>query len=327
MMVAEDCRRTLSRRPDAKPQALVQHMTRIRVGIVGLGRRWDKQYRAALHGLRAQFEITAVCDQVQQRAEQEAQQLGCAAVTGPAALLEDSTVDALLAIDSQWFRLWPLEMACKLGKPVLCCVSLAADDRHADQLLERVRTCKLPVMMALWPRLAPATIQLRDLLKNHLGPAQLLLCRCPRRAQPASPAPLPSLAVLDWCFSLADEVPRSVLANRAGNITSVLFDLDDGRAIQIISHEVPAFGKSTVDVQVVTERGLARVQLPGRLQWNDNKGEHQHRLRVPRSPAVMILERFAEMIRGQRLPEPTLDDAHRALAWRRAAKKVLSAEC
>ena len=44
----------------------------LRVGIIGLGRRWQKRYRPALLELRDRFEARVLCDEIYQRAINEA---------------------------------------------------------------------------------------------------------------------------------------------------------------------------------------------------------------------------------------------------------------
>ena len=43
----------------------------LRVGVIGLGRRWRKRYKPALGALRQRFAVRAVCDQVRERAQRE----------------------------------------------------------------------------------------------------------------------------------------------------------------------------------------------------------------------------------------------------------------
>src|SRR5258707_885141 len=40
----------------------------LRVGVIGLGRRWQRRYKPALLSLSEQFTLVALCDQVPQRA-------------------------------------------------------------------------------------------------------------------------------------------------------------------------------------------------------------------------------------------------------------------
>src|SRR5438067_1816450 len=101
-------------------------MTTLRVGIIGLRRRWRRRYRPALEALRDQYEIKAVCDELRARAVREARRLGCAAM-GPGGLLARDDLDALLLCSNQWFGLWPVERACQSGTPVFCANSLETD--------------------------------------------------------------------------------------------------------------------------------------------------------------------------------------------------------
>src|SRR5262245_13755228 len=115
--------------------------TPLRVGVIGLGRRW-RRYRAALLRFHELFSIEAVCDQVRQRAEREARRLGAAAA-GPAELFERTDIDAVLLLHEQWFGLWPLELACIARKPVYCALALESDEPHADAICRQVRESQL----------------------------------------------------------------------------------------------------------------------------------------------------------------------------------------
>ncbi len=164
---------------------------RLRVGIIGLGRRW-RRCRPALHDLRNRLTVRAVCDQRPARAEQAAREFRCAAAAGPTDLLDRDDVEAILLLDAPWFGLWPIEQAARVGKPVFCAVPLSCDDAHADEVVRRVRTARLPVMAAMAPALSPAVTRLRDLLATRLGRLRLVRCDwCGRNAvaRPTSPAP------------------------------------------------------------------------------------------------------------------------------------------
>src|SRR5262249_16625114 len=135
-------------------------MAKLGVGIIGLGRRWRKRYRPALHALRDRYRIRAVYDGVRRRGERTARLLGCRAMVGAVELLERADIEAVLIFDAGWHGLWPLEAACQFNKPVYCAVPLDADAKHAEAVCRRVTEAKLAVMPALWPRFAPATVQL-----------------------------------------------------------------------------------------------------------------------------------------------------------------------
>src|SRR5262249_44761649 len=158
---------------------------------------------------------------------QEAQQLGCDAAAGPAALFERDDLDAVLLADVPWFGLWPLELAARFGRPVYCGLPLALDDAQADAVHQRVRAAPLPVMVEMRPRVAPVSARLREVLQSDLGPAQLLIGQLaypPQMAPSAAAVFHPQvssslfgpcgISVLDWCALLFDAAPTSVTVTR-----------------------------------------------------------------------------------------------------------------
>src|SRR5689334_21945707 len=134
----------------------------LRVGVIGLGGRWQRRYKPALNALKRHFEVRALCDQVQHRAEREARLLGCDAVMSVNSLIQSEDIEAVLLLEPQWYGLWPVEQLCRKGKPVYCGYSLEYDDAHADALLEQARACGLPVLVEMLPRAAPVADRLRD---------------------------------------------------------------------------------------------------------------------------------------------------------------------
>jgi predicted dehydrogenase len=292
----------------------------LRLGVIGLGRRWRKHYLPALLRLRDRFEVRSLCDQVASRAIRQARRLGCDAAAGPTELLERSDLDAVLLCDSQWYGLWPLEPACRLGKPVFCCGSLEADDAHADSLCQQVRDSRLVVMVELAPRIQPAVQRLRELLDTSLGPARLVL------GSLAEPSPRPGrlggsgIAVLDACTLLLGAVPVSVqeASVESSGLTSMLLDFGNGRAAQLCHYRVPS-GRASVRLRVVAERGVAMAELPDRLRWTDATGRHQHTWLRERPVAEVLLEQFHRTVVEKVPPQPSLDDAYRILGWLRTA--------
>jgi len=296
---------------------------RLRVGVIGLGRRW-RRYRSLLARLRGHVEVRAVCDQIARRAEIEARQFSCAAAAGPVELLERPDVEAVLLLDPQWYGLWPLEHACRINKPVLCAQSPASDESHADALRECIQSSALPVLMALPQLLAPATRYLRELLTHRLGQARLV--RADWSAAPpregsgqdllADPSVLPLLAACAW---LLDDVPRSVWAidgDSAAFVTLVLrFGRD--RLVQVNLWTATA-GRTPARFEVVAESGTATAELPRQLRWRDADGQHSQRL-PPRSMEQSALERFLLALRDGQPLRPSFEDAYQALTWLRAA--------
>ncbi len=298
----------------------------LHVGIIGLGPRWQKRYRPALLALRERFRVVAFCDPLPQRAEQEARLWGCPAVAGPTVLLENTPIDAVLLLEPHWWRLWPLELACRFDKPVYCGAALERDIPHADAIAQQVRDSRLPVLVELAPRVAAATERLRQLLANDLGPARLLVCDLTlplngRSKDASSLLGSAGTALVDWCAGLLDTAPESVLASSAaaGQFSSVLLEYGDGRAVQINRRLAPGARRS-LTLRVVAERGSAKVSLPSRVAWNGADGGHLHVLPEPRPLVETLLEQFHDQVTRGQAPTPGLDEAHRALGWLRAAE-------
>jgi predicted dehydrogenase len=291
---------------------------RLRVGIIGLGRTWQR-YRPALHGLRDLFEVRCVLDQRPQRTETVARRLGCSPAAGTVDLLERPEVEALLLLDAPWCGLWPVTQACRLGKPVFCAPSLVQDDAHADALRESVAASNTPVLLGMSLTASPALLRLRDLLKRRLGPARLVRCEVtvPRRRSPAV------LALLHECAGIFDAAPVGVTSTKVEGtgFASILLDFGDGRVAQV-SAWADRNARGACRVQVVGENGTVEADLPGDVRWRDREGRHV--LRLAAHPARWrLLEQFFMVARNSAQPRPNLCDTYRALTWLRAAARSL----
>jgi predicted dehydrogenase len=305
----------------------------LRVGVIGLGSGWRSRYKTAMLALTDRFSVSAVCDEVRRRAEREARELKCSAVAGPAALLERDNIDAVLLIDQQWFGLWPVELACRSGKPVFCAVSLEADHARAEALCQRVRESRLPVQVEMTPRLAPATVRLRDLLAGELGAPQLVLCEAVQPEEGAGPAGTLSgdggsgpvlgshgIALLDWCASVLEGEPISAVAAGVETLhfTDAVLEFSGGRGVHLQCHSRP--GRASFRLQAVTDKGSIEIELPTKICWTSPDGSYTQRLPSERSPAQRQLEQFHDAIRERKEPTPNLRDALRALGWLRAIR-------
>ncbi len=300
---------------------------RLRVGVIGLGRRW-RRYRPILTKLRDHVEVRAVHDQILRRAEAEARLLRCTAALGPAELIDRPDIEAVLLLDAQWFGLWPLEHLCHANKPVFCALSPADEDMHADTLRQRIRESNLPVLMALGPLLAPATRLLRELLIHRLGAARLV--RADWSMTPArdgaprdllsSPIVLPLLAGCAW---LLDDRPRSVwtINGEGDSFLTLVLRFGGGRLAQVTLWT--AAGRAPGRFEVVAESGTATAELPRQLRWRDADGQHGQRL-PPRSVEQSALERFILALRAGQPLRPSFEDAYQALTWLRAAVRSRS---
>jgi predicted dehydrogenase len=293
---------------------------RLRVGVIGLGRRWRRRYAPALAALPDLFEVAAVCDQVPQQAAVAAARLRCPAAAGPSELIERDDVGAVLLLDLGWQRLWPLERAARAGKPVFCLPALEDDDTHADAVARVAHEGRLPVMMATAAAYTGAALRLAEFRRERLGPARLLVC------ESSAPRPgAPDSGTLAWLLALLDAAPVTVTGagcDSAGLI-SLTIEAAGGRALQLTHYHDPGH-RPHLRLRLVAERGRVTLEGPRRLSWAEADGYHA--LTLPRTKPVeqLQLTYFHAAATGGRAPWPSLGDASRALTCLRAAARSLA---
>lgn len=304
----------------------------LRVGVVGLGTKWRRRYRPALLSLQRHYRVIAVYDQVHEHAQREAKRLECDPAPGVVEMLGRNDLDALLLLDKQWHGLWPLEMACRLGKPVFCACPIECDDAHADAVRRQVAERRLPVMMEMLPRFAPAILHLRQLLADQLGDVHLVagdvllperLVRCWSPADLLQQAGL-GTSLLDCCSQFVTGDPAAVVAYSAGRCgaAGVLMEFADGKAVVINVRTQNVSGRRQCQrLAVKTGHGYAEAKLPRRIEWIGKDGHHTIRLPKERPLGQVLLVKFHQAIRDAAPPVPGFDDAHRALTWLRAAAR------
>jgi predicted dehydrogenase len=301
----------------------VEMASRLRLGVIGLGRRWPV-YRQALHALRSQVRVKAIHDPVRPRAEDEATQLGCDLAAGVIDLIEREDVDALLLIGAPWFGLWPIEQAARAGKPVLCTGSPLRDESYLGVLRETL-PAGARVSLALLPALDRVREEMTALLQQRLGkPGHIRATRVTGREQPLL-TQRETLALLHACASLGESAPVSIQAVSvvdAAHFAHLVLDLGAGRVAQLtLWASRGARPRCSLDVQA--EHGAVRADLPGNLAWTDPAGRHTRRL--PAGPAEQcLLERFIQALRqGSPLPCP-FAQVSRAATWLLAARQSLA---
>jgi predicted dehydrogenase len=295
---------------------------RLGVGIIGLGRGWRRRYEPALRALPDLFAVAAVCDQIAQVAAGEAARLRCPVAAGPSELIEREDVAAVLLLDLGWQRLWPVGRAARAAKPVFCLPPLEDDADNADDLARRVREVGLPVMMAAPAAFSPAALRLVDLQRERLGAARLVLCE----SAADGPGP-PHSGTLAWLLSLLGTGPITVAGTgrESAGLRTLTAEAPGGRALHLTHWHAPG-ARPGLRVRLVGERGLALLESPRRLSWEDADGVHA--LALPRGRPVeeLMLTNFHAVATGSRAPWPSLADAHLAHACLRAAAEMSRAE-
>jgi predicted dehydrogenase len=288
---------------------------RLRIGILGLGRRW-RRYRPALDALRSRLAVRAVWDPRSVRAKTVARDLRCAAAGGILELVERDDVDAVLVLAAGWHGLWPVEAAVRAGKPVFCAAPLAADDAHADSLRDLIHQAGTNVFLASETVHAPAVDGLRDVLARRLGPARLVFGAWSAAAgRPfSSEHALPSM--IEVCVRLFGAEPEGIHAPGppASGPTTAHLDFGGGRAAQLCLY---AGKRSACRWRVIAENGEATGELPAALRWRDADGLHAFRPTQCSLPKV-LLEKFLDALEGAKPLIPSFNDAHQGLVWARA---------
>jgi predicted dehydrogenase len=294
---------------------------RLRVGVIGLGRRWSR-YRNAVTDLTA---IRALCDPSVAHAEREAAALGCSSAGGVVELLE-CDLDAVLLLDPGWTGLWPLEPAVRSGKHVLCTTVPSNEYDHIPSLCEQLSDTGPRVVVALVPRLWRLVRRIGILLEQRLGRILLLRLHWTGSSlgehQPILAAPL-MLPLLLACRELLgmdpDEIRTTTLSD-APNHAAMVLGFGEGRMAELSVWRGPA-ARHSCRLEFIAEYGSGVAELPDEIRWTD--GEGRHHFRLPSAPPEReILEHFVACARGQTEPGPTLLDVQVALDWLRRARVV-----
>lgn len=293
--------------------------SRLRMGVIGLGRRWPR-YRRALLALERDVCAVAVHDPSLEHAEEEARSLGCEAVAGVFELTDRRDVDAVLVPGGAWHGLWGVEQAVAAGKPVLCAVSPVEDEAHVDRLREAAG-----VHVELWPSLMFVREALTERLQDTLGRPLFLQATWTRGGDGDLLATPAALALLRACADLIGASPRRVDALPSPgtiDVANLLLEFDDERVAQLTLWGSPA-GRSSCRIQIEAEGGSARAELPRLVEWIDAEGRHTHTLPGGLAEAL-VLERFVQAVRDGEPPACSFSDACEALDWVRTAREALA---
>jgi predicted dehydrogenase len=312
---------------------------KIRVGVVGIGPMWESRHLPALRALSDRYEVAALCDPVQHRAQQAARQLGASVHDGFRALTARKDVDAVLLLSSQWFGPLPIYAACDAGKGIYCAAALELKDDEAAVLRDRVREAGVAFMAEFPCRLSPATLRLKELIATRLGAPRILFCNRRRTSEAAGESgtkcELDMVELIDWCRYVVDAEPSSVVAISHGCPTdescadyfSLSLDFADASeaghcamAMIACGQYVPAACEESLnyrrpaDLKVVCDNGLAFVDLPNTVAWFDNAGQHLETLDHERPVGEQLLMHFHRAVESLVLKTASLEDAHRALS-------------
>ncbi|MEI8213356.1 MAG: Gfo/Idh/MocA family oxidoreductase [Planctomycetota bacterium] len=295
---------------------------KLRIGVIGLGRDWQSRYLPALRSMRDRFQVVGIYNSVSVLAESAARELDSQRVDSYRAIMESPSLDAVLVLEDDWYRLMPLWAACEYGKAIFCGAEVNLDPTAATEIQERVKASGVAFMNEFSRRFAPATLRLKELMATHLGRPRLLFCH--RRlacetSDPSTPGSLEArsqrelLELIDWCKYIVGDPPSWIQAirhlslptpenadyqilslgfgNPENDPHAILAQISCGAYIPSIWREAIAF-RPPAAIQVCCEKGLAFIDLPSTLVWFDGAGRHQETLETELSVGQQMLNQF-----------------------------------
>lgn len=320
---------------------------KIRVGLVGLGRAWEKRHRSALRALSERFEVRAICEQVAHRAEKAASDFGADTVDGYQALVRRDDIDAILMLSPQWFGSLPIFAACESQKAVYCAAAMDLSSEDATEVRRRVEQAGIAFMVEFPRRLAPATLRLKELIATQLGKPRLLFChvRLPHATKNGTKntdgiVMRELTELVDWCHYVVGTPPKTVVANgrpsdneRGGyrmlsvdftsavaNDESPMAQISCGNYMPDHWLEAPSYRLPT-GLQVSCEHGVAFIDLPSTLVWFNEAGRHVESLESETPVGEQLLAQFHRSVTSLLRSTTDLENAHLAIECVLAAEQ------
>jgi predicted dehydrogenase len=205
---------------------------KIRLGIVNIGPTWETRHLPALRSLADRFEVRAICDSVQHRAQQAAKHLGAAVCDGFQEVARRKDIDALLFLSPGWYGALPIYAACDAGKAIYSTAALVLEDLESTRLRQTVEQAGIAFMAELSCRMAPATLRLKELIATRLGTPRLLFCNRRHLATPQPPKGQTDqgnqihrdlVELVDWSRYIIASEPSSISATFHQAIPEELF--------------------------------------------------------------------------------------------------------
>jgi predicted dehydrogenase len=317
---------------------------KLRVGIIGLGQRWERRYCPAVQRLADRFEVRTVYASVRLLAERVARQFDVQAASGFRAVTQRDDIDAVLVLSCDWHGPLPVYAACDAGKAVFCAADLSADLEQARAIRRRVEQAGIAYVGEFPRRYAPATLRLKELLATRLGAPRLLFCHERLRETPPEDAPCPARSLpptthimaemVDWCRWIVDREPHAVTgvashapAEPCGHVyqqatldfsppaspaAGPLAQISCGQYIPGSWPEAISF-RPPSQLQVCCERGIAFVDLPSTVTWFDQAGRHLESLETERPVGEQLLMHFHRAVTSLVCQSGDLRDAYRNL--------------
>ncbi len=328
---------------------------KLRIGVIGQGRDWQSRYLPALRSMRDRFQVVGVYNSVSVLADAAARDLDAERFDSFRAVSENPSLDAVLVLEDDWYKLMPLLAACDYGKGVFCGAELNLDFGTANRIRDRIHSSGIAFMTEFPRRFAPATLRLKELIATRLGRPRLLFChrrlaceskdfRNSKSLDARSQREL--IELVDWCNYIVAAPPSWVQAIKhcapqspqsadyqilslgfgvpESDPKAILAQISCGAYIPEVWHEAIAY-RPPAAIQVCCEKGVAFVDLPSTLVWFDEAGRHQETLDTELPVGQQMLGQFHRAITALVRKANDLEDTCRALNILDLARK--STEC
>ena len=319
-------------------------MMKLKVGLVGLGDQWESRHRPALLALADRFEVTAICCEVAQKGERVAREFGAVPLDGFRAMIGRNDIEAVLALAPDWVGPLPILAACEAGKAVYSSVALDIAPEQVAEIRQRVQESGVAFMAELPRRYAPATIRLKELMATRLGQPTQMFCHERmtteqqtshlRRGEYCSLTWRSLMELVDWCCYLVDRDPTTVSSSLHRPVTngknsfyqsvslqfqgeleeqhSAMAQLSVGYYVPEAWREALSF-RRPASIQICCEKGVAFIDLPSKLVWFDEAGQHTESLDQDRPVGEQMLINFHRSVTSLVRDPGDLADAYRAL--------------
>ncbi|MFC5465656.1 Gfo/Idh/MocA family protein [Lederbergia graminis] len=140
-------------------------MSKLKVGVIGCGSisRWRHLPEYAAN---QQVEIVAVCDIVEERAKEMAEEYNATAYTDYETMLSEADLDVVSVCTPNYLHAPMSIAALNAGKHVLCEKPMATSEEEALAMIEAAEKNGKKLMIAHNQRFVPSHVKARELIEN-----------------------------------------------------------------------------------------------------------------------------------------------------------------
>lgn len=298
----------------------------ISLGLIGVGPAWEHRYRPALKRLSSRVCIRAVHDPVLGRAQHAAQETNAEALAGLKQIFEHPALDGILVLDSSWYGVAPVELACERQRPAFLVNDAVSPPAVWSQLHESAQQRGVMLVPEMSWRFQPSTMRLRELIASRLGPVRALrVVLNPHLFEDESLCRKALAAAVDWCSFVSRQTAERLVRTVNGHSLPAfqLLFLSDLRGRVLEPAEICQCAESfkvgeteavPFQAEVWCDNGRADVCSATRIAWSVSGGEECHEeLYHERCEEEVMLDQFCRRLVGGLIPTATLQDVAVAL--------------